>query len=42
MNFDDFDTQIQIDELEPFIPTEADYMEYGLDIGLDAWKEGAD
>jgi hypothetical protein len=40
MNFDDFDTQIQIEEVEPFFPTEADYM--GYDIGEDLWKEGAD
>lgn len=38
--FDDFDTQIQCDELpEPFTPTAEDYMEYTEG---ETWREGAD
>ena len=33
--FDDFDTQVQCEELYDFVPNDDDYMEDGIDIRLD-------
>ena len=37
---DDFDTQIQCEELYDFVPTDEDYMEDGIDTRLDDTQDG--
>jgi len=38
--FDDFDTQVQCEELFDFTPTDDDYMEDGIDTRLDDTQDG--
>ena len=38
--FDDFDTQVQCEELYDFVPTDDDYMEDGIDTRLDDTQDG--
>ena len=40
MPFDDFDTQVQCEELCDFAPIDDDYMEDGIDTRLDDTQDG--
>jgi len=40
MPFDDFDTQVQCEEVYDFVPTDDDYMEDGIDTRLDDTQDG--